>query len=427
MSALPAMNARTSGTRSGRSTTPSPAGPRVRIGFLTYDLQPFTEDCLFRISAALGEDEVTAFPVYAHAAQSCARIPYRPSRLRPRFLGVDREDATPEGFASNLNLGCAWAAARSSDLLVLFGLQGINAIVAAALASLLRKPVISVNQTVPLPVEARRRWWVRWSKRWLLRRCRCHVYQSPASKEVLVSLYRLKERDLFFAPFEAGASSFAAALDHVTASREEMRRRLGLAGREVVFAFVGTLHPFKGVPEILSALALRPSPQIRCIFIGPEEPHNRSGATIRRYQEAAAMLGIKHQVSFLGPLAGQDLLEAYLACDVVLLPTRKDPFPKVLVEGALAGKPLITTTATGAVGAIVMHDVNGIVVEPGDIPGLRDAMERMMDPGVRDRMGRQSRALASRFCNPEREVHGFSIAVRTALGRETGANDGEGG
>lgn len=390
-----------------------------QIGFLTYDLQPFTEDCLFRISQSMEGVNVKAFPVFHHGSQINSRLPFRPSFLRKRFLGLDVPGSTPEGFASNVNLGCAWAVVKESTVVVLFGIQGSTAIFAAAFATLLRTPLVSVNQTLPMKFERNRRWWIRLLKGWVLRRCVCHVYQSPVTREVLRDVYHVDEAQLYYAPFEAGASLVQSVLRCVSHTKQEIRERYGIAVNEVVFLFVGTLNPFKGIPEIIRALAIPPRLEVRCVFAGPEEPQNKSGGTIGSYLRFAQEMGVGGQVLFVGHQTMRQLAELYVASDVVVLPTRKDPFPKVLVEGAMAGKPLITTWATGAVGAIVLDGVNGVVVNPGDVRGLRRAMERMLDPTARERMGARSRELAVGFCSPEQETKGFAAALTEvlALGR----------
>ena len=386
-----------------------------RIGFLTYDLQPFTEDCLNRISIVIHQNLMKAYPVFFHPNQDRVRFPFLPSQLKGRHFGVNVEGSTPEGFASNVNLKAAWECARESDIIVLFGLQGATALLTAILGSILNRTIISVNQTLPLKWELRRRWWVRLLKRFLLAQCEYHVYQTPVSKDVLMTVYRVEEDRLYYAPFEAGASGFMEVLASCEQNREGLRAILGVRDR-IVFLFVGNLHVFKGVSCLIEAASLLPlGTDYECIFAGPEEPKNIVGGTIEYYKNLARKFGTEGRVRFLGSLPPPKLVEWYIASDVVVLPTQRDTFGKVLVEGGLASKPLITTSACGAAGTIVVDGENGFVVEPADPSSLSVAMSAMFDAGLRESMGRRSKKIIEMFCNRESETKGFASAILHAL------------
>lgn len=388
---------------------------KIQVGFITYDLQPFTEDCLYRVSQVIAPIRLKAYPVMFHPYQEKSRVGYYPSFVKGRFQGVIAKGRTPEGFASNINWRAAWRCVRESDIIVLFGLQGGTAMAVGFLGSIMRRRLISVNQTLPVKWERKRVFWVRLIKKWLLNRCKFHVYQTPVTKEVLSSVYRINEDRMYFAPFEGGAFWFKDILEKHYGEAEDTRRQLGL-GDEVIFLFVGNLHLFKGVADIIKASSqIDKDARFVCAFAGPEEPRNKIGGTIEYYMHIARKMGIPHRVRFLGPLDQQKLATVYCAADVVVLPTYRDTFGKVLVEGAIAKKPLITTTACGAAGTMVFDGDNGFVVEPGDIDALADAMTRLFDNTVRQRMGSRSRELVDTWCNVETETKGYAEAIKRAL------------
>ena len=382
---------------------------RLRVGFLTYDLQRNTEDALHEV-AQLASFSVKAFPLYAHSNQEHSRVPYRPATAQGKHLGVNVPGSTPEGFVSNPEWRVGLACARESDIVILKGLLGLGAIWCAFCARLLGRVVISTNQTLPVKWERKRRWWVRLSKRLLLRMCRFHIYQSPASFKVLTEVYGCAPERLISAPYEGGASLFKKLLGDIE-SAPDTRSDLGFDS-SVVFLFAGNLHSFKGVADIVRAAALLPGDRsFLCVFVGPEEPASKEGATIEHFMQLAQSCGVEHRVSFLGPVPPQKLAEIYRAADAVLLPTHKDCFPKVLVEAGLAGKPLVTTSACGSAGLIVQDGVNGFVIEPGDVPQLAAAMTKLFDPVLRARMGASSKEIVEQFCRMDLEVHGYLQAV----------------
>ena len=388
----------------------------MQVGFLTYDLQPFTEDCLFRILQAIKPIELKAYPIITHEYQKQSRIPYLPSGQKGKHLGVNHPGSTPEGFMSNVNWQAAWRCVLQSDVVVLFGLQGGTALLTALLAFFTRRKIISVNQTLTIAWEVKRRWWIKRLKVLLLRLCQLHIYQTPASKEVLMQVYKIKNERLFYAPFGAGASWFREHLDRNRSKRDVVRNELNINKHATFFLFVGNLVPFKGVPDLIEALSLLPKEKdFLCIFVGPEEPSHKIGGTINYFAVVAKNFGVENCVRFLGQLSPEKLAEMYWAADAVILPTRKDCFPKVLVEGALAEKPLITTDACGAAGAMVIDNDNGFVVKTGDIEALAEAMKKLLDQGLRNKMGKRSLEIVNTFCNEKVEIQGYVNAIKEAL------------
>ncbi len=405
----PAMTSYSSAPASAADKSQIGSKPLLRVGFLTYDLQRNTEDALFEVAQAT-PFAIKAFPLYKHQDQDLSRVAYRPATARGKHLGVSGKGSTPEGLVSNPEWRVGLACARESDIVILKGLLGLGAIWCAFCARLLGRVVISTNQTLPVRWERKRRWWIRLSKRLLLRMCRYHIYQSPAAFEVLTEVYGCAPERLISAPYEGGASFFRNVLREVRTDRDA-RSRLGFHS-DVVFLYVGNLHTFKGVADIVRAAALLPGDaSFMCVFAGPEEPASKEGATIEHFMRLACSSGAEHRVRFLGPVAPKKLAEIYCAADAVLLPTHKDCFPKVLVEAGLAGRPLVTTSACGSAGLIVQDGVNGFVIEPGDIGQLAQAMTKLFDPELRAAMGAQSKEIVARCCRMDSEVKGYLEAI----------------
>jgi glycosyltransferase involved in cell wall biosynthesis len=86
--------------------------------------------------------------------------------------------------------------------------------------------------------------------------------------------------------------------------------------------------------------------------------------------------------------------------DALVLPSYREGFPTVCLEAAAAGKPVITTTATGATDAIE-DGVTGRHVPPRDTERLCAAMaELASDRPAAARMGARGRQfVAADFTN----------------------------
>ena len=88
--------------------------------------------------------------------------------------------------------------------------------------------------------------------------------------------------------------------------------------------------------------------------------------------------------------------ELYSRADIFALPTRGDCTPLVIAEAMASGLPVVTT-AVGSIPDMVRSGQNGLLVEPGEYGQLAQALRSLVDdPALREKMGRESRAMAER-------------------------------
>jgi glycosyltransferase involved in cell wall biosynthesis len=171
---------------------------------------------------------------------------------------------------------------------------------------------------------------------------------------------------------------------------------------------VGRLAPEKGIDVLLRA-AEGLGVEIALAGAGPEEERLRAVAG--------------ENVSFLGQVPRDDLPALFARADVLVMPSRSEPWGMVLNEAALAGLPLVSTTAAGAAHELVEDGVNGFVVPPDDVTALRGALRRLVeDAAFRRAAGDRSRALGARF-TPERwadAVAALAVSLSSSGGRPRG-------
>lgn len=152
-----------------------------------------------------------------------------------------------------------------------------------------------------------------------------------------------------------------------------------------VLLFVGRLAGVKGVPILLDAVAaLAPRfPKLRLALIG-------DGPDRAALQERAKPLG--DQVIFLGYQSQDAVAEALSQTDVFVLPSFAEGVPVVLMEAMAAGVPVIATQIAG-IPELVSHWESGLLVPPGDVHALTEAIEQMLGSADQRRvMGAVGRA-----------------------------------
>ncbi|HEY9480481.1 MAG TPA: glycosyltransferase, partial [Gemmatimonadaceae bacterium] len=139
--------------------------------------------------------------------------------------------------------------------------------------------------------------------------------------------------------------------------RSAARKRLGIASDELCIGWVGRLSAEKGPDVFIDAIPLLapPLPGISIVGNGPDEPALR---------ERAARLGVAERVRWHGIVPGAGALLA--AFDALVLSSRTEGIPIVLLEAAAAGTPIVTTRVGGV--PSMFSDGEALLVAP-DSPG----------------------------------------------------------
>jgi glycosyltransferase involved in cell wall biosynthesis len=155
-----------------------------------------------------------------------------------------------------------------------------------------------------------------------------------------------------------------------TPAREE-------AGGPVVFA--GRLSPEKGVDVLIAAARRLPDRPFRVVGGGPELERLRRGAPAN--------------VTFVGGLDRAGVARELLAAGVVAVPSRwQENDPYAVLEAQAAGRPVVAS-AVGGIPEQIAHDVDGLLVPPGNPVALADAIGRLLEaPATAARIGANAHA-----------------------------------
>jgi glycogen(starch) synthase len=160
-----------------------------------------------------------------------------------------------------------------------------------------------------------------------------------------------------------------------------------------VVVYFGRLEWEKGVHDLLAAL-----PRVRRAFPGTRLVVAGQGRQASALVEQARKLRVRRSVDFVGHLPDRSLVALLAAADVVVLPSRYEPFGIVALEAAAAGAPLVASTA-GGLAELVVDGVTGLSVTPGDVAGIASAVRTVLtDPASAARRARAAKSrLAAEF------------------------------
>jgi glycosyltransferase involved in cell wall biosynthesis len=201
-----------------------------------------------------------------------------------------------------------------------------------------------------------------------------------------------------FAPTPANLAEAAA-----------LRKKLGIPEGAPVIGFVGRLVRDKGIPELVKAfLKLTvPHPDVRLLLVGTfEDVDPVPSSTMQTIRSSPGIVAVGF---------APNPVPYYHMMDVLAFPTHREGFGEVALEAAAAGKPVVTTNATGAVDGVV-DGVTGIVVPVGDVDALADALRRILeDPELATRMGAAGQLRARNEFRPITIWEGIEAEYRRLL------------
>ncbi|MBI3993218.1 MAG: glycosyltransferase family 4 protein [Candidatus Lambdaproteobacteria bacterium] len=149
----------------------------------------------------------------------------------------------------------------------------------------------------------------------------------------------------------------------------------------------------KGVGEFVQAARMLRERGVaaRMVLVGRPDPGNPSSvdeAQLSRWAQEGAV----EWWGFRGDMP-QVLAQSHIVC----LPSYyREGIPRVLIEAAACGRPVVSTDAPGC-REIARAGENGLLVPVRDAPALADALQRLIgDPALRRRMGARGREIVER-------------------------------
>lgn len=154
--------------------------------------------------------------------------------------------------------------------------------------------------------------------------------------------------------------------------RESLKSlRSPISGR--ILLFVGNILSSKGVDTLLSAmqLVLRKHPDTQ-LALGGEGPE------ILSFRKLAQELGITHSVHFLGLIARADIPYWMSVAEMLILPSRAEGRPNVVLEAMSCGLPVIATNV-GGIPELIENEQTGLLFQPGDSAVLASLIVNLLE------------------------------------------------
>ena len=156
-------------------------------------------------------------------------------------------------------------------------------------------------------------------------------------------------------------------------SGESIRTAYSLGDSPLILTIGGNIL-LKGTIFALFALSkiVQVLPDVKLIVVGVDEKN------IERLYPIIKNLGIQDNVILIGRIPNYKMPLFYASSDLVLLPSLSENFPVVALEAMSSGKPVIASRV-GGIPELVRHNENGILVSPGNVEQLVEALLQLLE------------------------------------------------
>jgi glycosyltransferase involved in cell wall biosynthesis len=178
---------------------------------------------------------------------------------------------------------------------------------------------------------------------------------------------------------------------------------------------VGRLVEKKGFGDLVEACRLLKDRglRFRCVVYG-------DGPLRDELVDAVTRLGLAGDVTFAGARTQGELHAELNKANVFALTPcvtddgDRDGVPNALIEAMACGLPIVTTAVNG-IPEVVIHDHNGMLAEPHDVPAIADHLAALLsDPLRRQRLGSQARREVVANC--DRDTNARRLAATLGWG-----------
>ncbi|MDD4182339.1 MAG: glycosyltransferase family 4 protein [Candidatus Omnitrophica bacterium] len=240
---------------------------------------------------------------------------------------------------------------------------------------------------------------------------------SEAVKKDLVEKLRIPENKIIRIYNGVDTKEFSPDI-----STNNFRDEFMLGSKKLV-GMIGRFSPEKGQEFFLKAAAeiIKENNEVIFIFVGDAKLGSE------KFKEGiidlSSRLNLKDNTLFVG--FRDDLPNILPVLDMLVVPSRAEPFGRVIIEAFACGVPVIAANS-GATPEIISKD-SGILIEPNNIGQLKQSViELLKNPLRAKQMGQEGRKIVLEKFNISKHVLAVSELYREIICRRRNVSSNEG-
>lgn len=168
---------------------------------------------------------------------------------------------------------------------------------------------------------------------------------------------------IFFVPHTIDVEQFASESRRFVAMRSDLRGKWGLRENSIVFLFVGKFRDIKRPLDFVAAVkdASQSHPNVQALMVGDGPLRCKCEEFVRMHNAP---------VGFAGFLNQSQIVRAYAAGDVLVLPSVEETWGMVVNEAMACSRPAVISDRVGCGPDLVIPGDTGMVFRNGDVPAL---------------------------------------------------------
>ncbi len=194
--------------------------------------------------------------------------------------------------------------------------------------------------------------------------------------------YSVAHKKMMKAQMTVDVDDIKNKIGKISLSERNQLRLLNQSNQEdVIFLFVGRLLDWKGIRELIAAIAMITDPRAKLWIVGSGELQNEV--------KSAAMHSKK--ITYFGRVEGDRLWEIYFAADVFVIPSHSEPWGLVVNEAMAVGLPVIATQRVGCIDDLILNKNTGLIIEQKNSIAIHEAMSFMLNSSkIRKEMAKKA-------------------------------------
>lgn len=205
------------------------------------------------------------------------------------------------------------------------------------------------------------------------------------TKEIM-DLFKVPREKIFALPDGVDMDLVEQYLEKTKITKEDFN----LQDADLVLMNVNRLEPNKGVLYLIDALRiLNEELKVKLILVG-------TGSQKQEIKERIEKLGLKDKVLHFENIPDKKMFQLYTLADISVTPTLYEGLPLVILE-AMATEKTIVASDVSEVPQVVKNKENGFLVPPASPKAIADAVIKIYDKNLFEKMGRKSKEIAKDY------------------------------
>ena len=198
---------------------------------------------------------------------------------------------------------------------------------------------------------------------------------------------------------------------------EALRQKVAPNGERIIL-HISTFRPIKRITDCIETIArMRQmasnsanSCRVKLVMCG-DGPERADAEAL------AARLGVSQWVEFVGKQPQSEIRDFLSIADLFLLPSQSESFGLSALEAMACEVPVIATRV-GGIPEVIEEGGCGYMFEIGDVKGMAEAALRVVnDAGLRNRLGRRGREIATSRFTTEQIIPQYEALYRKVIAR----------